>query len=758
MTGRMLSALVAGALAAYACPWLFAPVWLLIVTLGLISISVYRQEVRLLCAAWIGLALMQGYWHGYPSAPSSWWQGNHPLVGRIAELPEPTPYGYRLILDDLVIAGQPQVGRALLYWRPPSGLSQVALLQGWQGRWQAKLKPLHSQASAGAFDFEAWGLSKGLRLQASARGQVEWLSQHSSWRGRLAEDLQQRLDAEQPAATSGKALLRALLLADRRGLQDQHWQRLQASGLAHLVAISGLHLGLVFAWSLAVAAWLLSRLPPPWRPLNRWPWQSALALLAALGYVQLAGWGLPATRAWLMLAAVVVSYWLPWQLSAWSRLMLALLLILLSWPAAPLGVDFWLSAWAVLILLWVLGNRVGSEPWWRQAWRSQWALSVAMLPLLVGSFAQFSLIALPLNLLAVPLLGIVLLPAALLAWLLYWLSPEWGGELLGVVAWGLEGLWQGLGWTLQWGGYGHWQGQPGWLALSLAMLGGLLLVAPAGLLPWRPWAWLLWLPLLWPRVSHPLQEGEWQATVLDVGQGNAVVVRTANHVLLYDTGPAWGSSPQAERIIWPYLSAQGLLPERIVVSHDDSDHSGGASWLRARYPQALWWAGQPQGLSWPAEPCQAQWQWDGVQFELWQAPLVNFADDNEASCLLRVQGQHQLWLLGDISAQAERALLPKLRELGPVDALLAAHHGSRYSSSLDFIRATEAKLAIFSSGYRNHFGHPHPDTLARFHSLGIDTYNTGAEGSLALLSQAQGLQIQGYRQQAGRFWWQLAAE
>ncbi|HQQ70169.1 MAG TPA: DNA internalization-related competence protein ComEC/Rec2, partial [Alicycliphilus sp.] len=554
----------------------------------------------------------------------------------------------------------------------------------------------------------------------------------------------------------------ALVTGDQRAIERADWDLFRATGVAHLMSISGLHITL-FAWIAAAAiGWAWRRSP---RLCLAVPAPTAAlvgGVLLAGAYALFSGWGVPAQRTVCMLATVAAlrlsgRRW-PWP-QVW---LLACAVVVWVDPWALLQAGFWLSFVAVAVLfatdVGAGGVRLsGVAGQFYALLREQWVVTLALTPLTLLLFGQVSLVGLVANLLAIPWTTLVVTPLALLGVL--W-APLWQAA-----AWCVQGLTLLLQWLAAWP----------WAQLSLPMAplwAGVAAVAGGTLLALRlPWGLRvlglpLLLPALWWQAPRPA-DGQFELLAADVGQGQAVLLRTAHHALLYDAGPRYHQDSDAgERVLVPLLRALGERLDLLVLSHRDSDHTGGAAAVLSQQSQARLLGSIEaehalQALR-PAEPCVAGqgWNWDGVQFEVLHppqdmldaAPGARVPKSNAMSCVLRITaaGGASALLVGDIERAQEQALVAAGAPLA-ADMLLVPHHGSKTSSSEAFIDAVGPHQALVQAGYRNRFGHPAPEVAARYAQRGIALVQTPQCGAARWASNApQAVHCE--REAARRYW------
>jgi competence protein ComEC len=740
----MRTGIVALALGLVTLRWLpvLPPVWLIVGTaLGGLALICTRARPLGLFLLGLGWACGSAQWALLDRLDPSLDGRTLWVEGVVTGLPEPVGQGTRFEFHQVRSRHAELPARLRLTWRdaPPIG-------QGERWRLAVTLKRPHGLANPGGFDYEAWLLSRRIGATGSVKDGQRLVATAPGWRDALRTRLAQ-VDAQ-----GREALLAALVLGDRSGIERQDWDTLQATGTVHLLVISGQHIGLLAGLVYGAVAGLarLGVWPVRWPWL---PWACTLAFGAALAYGALAGFQVPVRRACLMLGMVLCWRLRYRQLLIGWPLLVALVIVLVIEPLASLQSGFWLSFGAVAVLLLVFSARLGRWRWWRAWTRAQWLIALGLLPALLALNLPISLSGPLANLLAVPLISLAVLPLALLGTaLLVW--PMAGEALLWLAGGLLEGLFEVLQALARMAP--PWM--PGSLPAPLIILvgiGALLLLLPAGV-PLRPLGWPLLLLAVFPprpQVAH----GEAEVWQLDVGQGLAMIVRTRQHVLVYDAGPRSPGFDAGEQVVLPVLRRLGARHvDLLVVSHAHADHAGGALAV-ANGTRVRRVIGGEVTLDrrLQAQPCTSgeRWEWDGVVFSTWR--WAGARDSNSASCVLRIQaGEQSLLLTGDIEADAERALVASG---WPVDAqwLQAPHHGSRTSSSPGLLQAVGAQGVLISRGHGNRFGHPHPQVIARYQGRGMVQYDTALHGALRL-NLGRYAKVSGHRQ-SRRFWREAVA-
>ncbi len=700
------------------------------------------------------------------------------LTGVVASLPAQLERGVRFEFDVQAVhtEGVQVPGRLMLGWYAPAPDVRAG------SRWAltVRLRRPHGTLNPGGFDLEAWLLERNVgatgyvrtgRLDEAPRRLDDLVPRAGYLIDRVRDVMRERLQRRLADARYGGVLV-ALVLGDQRAIREEDWLLFNRTGISHLVAISGLHITMIAGLFAVIAAGLWRRSPL----LLRWaPVQSAAAVTAvaaAFLYCLLAGWGVPAQRTFFMLATVAAALLLRRAGGAATPLLAAAAVVCALDPWAAIAPGFWLSFGAVAAILWVVRGRGSTRPTGmlarlREAGRVQLAVTVALVPLTVILFRQISVVAPLANAVAIPLVSLAITPLALTAAACVMLPEPLASmavPLLAVGHWLFASMATALLWLVQLPAATVPLAAPPWWTIPPALLGVSWLLAPRGW-PLRGLgaAWLLPM-LLWP-ASRP-HPGELWVTALDVGQGMAVLVETQRHRLLYDTGPRYSAQADAGgRLIAPYLRWRGIdRLDLMVVSHLDSDHSGGAASLLRSLPVARVVSSVPQG-SIPVRQarefarCEAGDTFDlgAARVRLLHPPAEDYArggrPTNAMSCVLEVSlADHRVLLTGDLPAR-EEAALARSGLLGPATVLTAPHHGSRHSSSAALIEATRPRWVVVQAGYRNRFGHPDPAVVERYRAAGATVLRTDQSGALQWRLAADGtVRVSRWRELGARYW------
>lgn len=685
------------------------------------------------------------------------------LSGTVISLPESVPGGQRFLfrLDD----SPAKVPRTLsLAWFAEGMDGHVPELHpGQRWRLHCRLKRPHGLVNPGGFDFEAWALSQGIRATGSVKASQDnrlLAAYDEAWENvprLLVETARDRVRARilsRLGAARWSGVVVALVVGDQSLIRSEDWQLFWNTGVGHLISISGLHITLLAGLVARLAGWF-------W-PSLRVRWMAGFA--AAALYALLAGFSVPTQRTLYMMGVVTFARFRQLGAPASLVLVFALATAVLVDPWALLAVGFWLSFGAVGALMYADAYAVGRRSAWRAAVRTQWSATWAMVPLLLLLFGQVSLVSPLANAFAIPAVSLGVVPLALLG-----VVPG-----LGVLLQAAHGLFAGVAWGLAWTGQwpmAVWSAPtPEPAVFATGVLGLAFLLAPAGLPGRRAGALALGTLLLAP-VPRPEAGGLWM-DVLDVGQGLAIVIRTRQHALVYDAGPRYSAeSDGGSRVVLPALRAMGLNRlDGLIISHRDTDHSGGAASLLKAVPVGWLLSSLEPGHPLLAQaprtlPCVAgqQWEWDGVRFDLLHPLAPDVWDGqrktNDRGCVLRVTAEGwRLLLPADIEALSERELLARDPEGLAADLLVAPHHGSRTSSTVAFLDAVAPRWVIFTVGYRNHFGHPKPDVVARYDERRIASLRTDQTGAVTVAVENRRLSLSTARGRFPHYWEAPSAE
>lgn len=674
-----------------------------------------------------------------------------PVKGIVLDLPEPHEKGVRFNFS-VTKANIALPSRIRLSWYDAN--HPVKAGEHWA--FTLKLKRPHGTLNPGAFDYERWLFTEGIGATGSVRKHPApvLLARNSTWssvaiwRQNISDLLTQQL----PNSTN-LGLIKALTLGDGHGISQAQWDIFRNTGTTHLFVISGSHIGLVagLVYLLTLKCWARTGILI-WSPQT----VAALAsLLFGLLYSAIAGFTVPTQRALIMLAIAMTAIVLQRNNRPFHTLALAMLAILMLDPLAILSPGFWLSFLAVALIIYTISARLITPSAMLGTLKVNWATSVGLAPLLLVFFQQISLIAPLANFIAVPVIEVLIVPVALVATVLLPLSSTLALPLF----WLVDKILQYLLWLLNcladlpWATLSHTA--PSAWVLLFAIPAIMLLLAPRGM-PVRSLGLILLLPLVFTKTQHP-KTGDIKLTVLDVGQGLAVAVQTANHWLIYDTGPKYNSGTDSgQTVLLPFLrNHQVDKLDTVIISHGDSDHIGGADSLLNNVPTAQVLSSVPAQLTaYQATLCKAgqSWVWDEVIFTLLSPDHV-FESDNDNSCVLRIKAKHgSVLLTGDIEAEAELRLVAKYGQQLKSTVLVAAHHGSKTSSTQAFLTAVGAESIIIPAGYLNQFHHPHPTVLARYQQSQAHIVNTAYSGAISFDTQNQLAPLSLFRESEGKYW------
>lgn len=796
----------------------FAPA--LLVPILLSSASVRWQRITRFILL-TGLSLALGFFYAAffaqhrlsENLPTAWEGQDIELVGVVADLPRQHERGLRLTFEvERVMTENAIVPQHIMlstYDEPtnrfegklknkspnsfPSNSKnkpQQKLILRAGERWQltVRLKQPHGTSNPHNFDFEVWMLERNLRAQGyiHRKGKnirLDELVQNPNYLiQRMRENLRDEFTQTLGNAPYAGVLI-ALAIGDQASIPPAQWKLFTDTGVNHLMSISGLHITMLsgLAFALSYALWRRSTRLTLALPARKAA--ASIALLVAIGYALLAGFGVPAQRTVYMLAAITTLLWISRTSSPAQILTTALLVVLLLDPWAVLAPGFWLSFGAVALIFYVTAHRLGyqpnksatnkqppSAPYLQTLARPlhglltygriQWAMTIGLIPPLLAMFQQVSIASPIANAFAIPLVSLVVVPLTLLGALLPFEWPLWLAHyVMEICVTALTSLPDGV-WV---------QHAPPTWTIVVGILGVLWVLLPRGF-PARWWGLIALLPmfLVTPTV---LPEGTVRLIIFDVGQGLAVAVQTRNHALLYDTGPDFSSEANSgNRILIPALQGMGITRlDGLILTHNDSDHTGGARSILQTLP-VDWLSSSlaiDHALTLPSanissarsEQCAAgqSWNWDGVQFEILHPDLASYSTskirDNNRSCVLKIStGSHSVLLTGDIEKEAERELLARNAQVLSSTLLVVPHHGSKTSSTAAFVAAVNPKYAVFTAGYRNRFGHPKQEVVDRYLAAGSEVLRSDEDGAIEVEMNVRELNWVSYRKSHARYW------
>jgi len=723
---------------------------------------------------WLGIALPAGA--AYAQIAISDWIGEQQLInpdGRQAwvEVEIDTParaFIGRVRIEARLnrVDGKPVSGRIRL----DCASCPLDFQPGQTWRLRVSLKPIHGLVNPGGFDYERWAVSRDLIARGSVkiRGQNEVLSpgQGQPFRIRFFRHLQE-FYSDSPVL----GILQGILLGIRHNITARQWAVFSATGTGHLVAISGLHIGLAFFCFYWLAALSIRCVPPLLLYVPAQKLAALIALPPTVFFAINAGFSLPTQRALIMLAVFYLSFVLGRKPPVWHNFSVAMMLVLIFDPFAPLGSGFWLSFGAVGAILFYLGgntplspdvnshevrrNRLAMVTHKLRGWIGiQLTVSAVMLPLGYIFFASLPWLSPFINLLAIPIFSAFVLPPALASMFLWQAGFDGlAAVLMQLAAFCLEHMQAALSFVAAWSVP---RGQvPAVFQFSVAMaVGGL----------WLGWKYkkvsFLLLPLLvlFPWLLQPrlLASGEFEIAVLDVAQGLAIGISTASGVTVFDTGTRFGSGyDMGKLVVTPWLESRGAGEiEELIISHGDRDHIGGFAAVTGRFNTNRVYAsetGNPSG----ARPCVRgeSWHRDGVSFKFLWPESVSATRHNNRSCVLRISSRYGSALLpGDIERETEFELGRRYPNDLKSNLLIIPHHGSKTSSSAGFLDLVSAHTTVVSRGYLNPFGHPHATVLERLLRHGGNLHDTALHGAVIYRQSAGGVETITWRQRYAGFW------
>lgn len=631
------------------------------------------------------------------------------------------------------------------YWTPTAKIklfSKENIQTGQSIRGVLKLKPPHGLLNPGGEDIERYTFSRNIIANAQFAGQP-LITGHpqQNIKTKIIDKVRSVLDND-----TSRGVLLALTLGYKDNIPSTQWQVFAQTGTSHLLAISGLHVATIAGFFFAIILWCVKRSQ---RLCHCWPaqcWAAIGSLPFVYTYAWISGFALPTQRAVIMLTLAMLALATKQRVLSLSTWSLALIMVCLWDPLAPLQKGFWLSFGCVAALM--ASQKLKLRSKWQQILIPQLLLFTLLIPISVFFFGGFSLISPVANLIAIPVVTLIVLPVSLIGVSLVNVIPPLGEIALNISATTFEWLFTLLEWLNAIPNQFLIFSSPSWWTVALATAA-------------IAWVWLgqnkaKWIglvvcaPLL---MSNSIAVGDLRITFLEVGQGLAVVLQTHQHTMLFDAGPSMGSSNAGERIILPFMRSQGIKQfDQVMISHADDDHAGGLLAVMNKTQSVT--TSQPHLLAKKglvATACQQgqKWEWDNVMFEV-LAPHKNYqGKTNAGSCVLRVTSHDKAVLLtGDIDKKAEKQLLEN--DLESV-ILQVPHHGSKTSSSSAFVKSTHPQYAIFSVGAYNRFGFPKQEVVNQYLECGSQCLNTTL-GAIRCDLAANHVECVAYRAQNKKIW------
>ncbi|MCK4493167.1 MAG: DNA internalization-related competence protein ComEC/Rec2 [Methylococcales bacterium] len=626
------------------------------------------------------------------------------------------------------------------------------LTAGQYWHFTVKLKRPHGTFNLFGFDYERYLFTQKINATGYVRSSPPpvLLKKETSWkiitlRQKIAQELES-IALKIPYL----AVIKALSIGDRHQVTKAQWTLLQTTGTTHLLAISGLHIGLiaglVFVLTQKVGG-LMSRFIAS--PQNI---AAIISVLAGIFYAALAGFSVPTQRALLMIicAMFLLVYQRHSRFSSVFSYVLGLILLLN--PLTILSAGFWLSFFAIIIIFYANSKRLGRSSWYIKAFKTHLILALGLAPFLVLFFQQVSIISPVANLIAIPWVSFVIVPSILLAVVFLFLSPWLALKLLLFANVNLEFLFDFLQILADIPFASFSFPVPSLWQIGMAVAGILLLLSPRGI-PARYLGFLFIAPVFW---GHPqtLKKGEFTLYLLDVGQGLASVIKTKKHLLVFDTGARYSSRfDMGQAVVLPHLRGLGVSKiDLLVISHADNDHIGGMKSLTESFKIDA----MSSSSNLPhATTCLTgqHWRWDDVKFQFLSPQKTNTGSKNNNSCVLKIESDYgSVLLTGDIEAPTEKILVQNQAKYLKSDVLIAPHHGSKTSSSMIFLQKVQPKWVLIPVGYKNRFHFPHTKVLKRYQQQKITWFSTASSGMLTVSMLESGQKITSSRQQQAKYW------
>jgi len=690
----------------------------------------------------LALGLGHGYWHikmlGTQRVSQNKENKPIPIIGEVD-----SSISTEQNLTHFIFAfTAPYTSKAKIYWQN----APVNLMRGDRCQFTVKLKNIYSQINPGSYDFERWAFTEGVLITGYVQTKFAAKCRHQGIRKFSLTDVRQNIQQGLDESLLQKPLspwILALLTGNREGLSQEDWAVLQKTGTNHLIAIAGLHLGIIFSICYFVARKIWSQSS---RLILLCPTPLAANLIAyvvALFYAVLAGLAIPAQRVSIMLTIYLIAKLSRREFNLWRVWYLSIFFILLVNPFDFLTISFWLSFGTVGIILYAQQKQT-SQNKLAQGLHMQWIISIGLLPLSLFFFSSYAMYGFIANVLTIPIVGYVILPGLLCVLIALTVNHTLAIYLVGFINKVLAIVWGILLYISTLPGNVYYASDLALYIFLLTLVAVLLMLLPKGM-PGRWSAVIFLLPLL---LSHAktIMPGEFEVAVLDIGQGLSTVVRTRKHILVFDTGGKMSAaSDKGATILVPYLhTLQVKNIDKLVISHADNDHIGGSDSLLKTFPVKTILTSVPEKFAdtelakYPFQKpivnlCLAglHWQWDGVNFEFLYPLPTQLHLNNDSSCVLKIwHDQHAILLTGDIEKYAEKNVVALSKAKLAATVLIAPHHGSKTSMLDAFIEAVHPAQVVFSVGYLNRYHFPNIKVIEKYKNLQIQTFDTVHSGAL----------------------------
>jgi competence protein ComEC len=668
------------------------------------------------------------------------------VIGKVSNLPIDKNNKLKFSFNINQIEGNYNLKKILISWYNTDEIVKAG--QIWQ--FDLKLKPIHGYKNPGSFDYSKWLFRQGYDATATVKTaqlfedkSYDLNSIINTYRASLSQLIERKI-----LLPRIQALIKALTIGDKSQISYEDSQLFQETGTAHLIAISGLHIGLMAF--LGVLCGRLVFLFMTNEKFNRFKYEAIFAIGFALIYSLLAGFSIPTIRALIMVIAFSMAYVIKKQISRWQAWSIALIIVLSIDPLSVLDVGFWFSFGAVAALMFAFTGKKINHNRIKSFGDAQIVILIGLLPLMVIVFGKINLLTPIANLIVLPLASLLLIPLLFASFLVHVFSESLASYLFNFVEKITNILFMILDYLQQFNFLTIPINKSDKLSFFSLTLVAIILLLPK-LFRWRYITLILLIPVFLIKPNE-LNQGEFQVNVLDVGQGLSVVVTTTDHTLLYDTGAKFETGFNlASTVVIPYLYKQGISHvDKLILSHKDNDHAGGVEEMKSEYLTMELYdvAGQykdcKKGLF---------WKWNDVRFEVLSPFNIDPYLGNNSTCVIKISNQYSSFLLtGDIEEPVEYRLINQLPKNIQSDVLLVPHHGSRTSSSLNFLNSVDPKIALNSSGYNNQFNHPHPKIKQQYLDRSIEFLDTQDKGMIELKFSNSEIKFHQYSDSNRRFW------